>query len=235
MVEAKRPKKKKQQQRLREERRFTPDRTQTTRLGMGAVLLGGLLLGAGLYGQWVRDEPLSYAPYILGAGALVLALGLWFGDVMALPVRVGDAGIAVEKSGEIVRVPWCDLQRISLEGGALVAKASELTVSIPLGPHRHAISCILSEAARRVPDVMKATREELSALPAATEAGGELVEVEALQITGRACAASAKPISFERDARLCPRCAQVYHKEHVPKACVTCAAELAGRTLSIGT
>ena len=51
------------------------------------------------------------------------------------------------------------------------------------------------------------------------------------QVAGRRCAATDKIISFERDARLCPNCAQVYHKDNVPKECVTCGTEVAGRAV----
>jgi hypothetical protein len=232
MAEAKRPKKKKAAQRPRQERRFAPDAAHTSTLAFYAVLAGGALLGAGLYAQWIRDEPLAYAPYLLGAGAFALAFGLWFSEPGAGPIRVGDAGVAIEKGRELVRLPWCDMQRVSLERTNLLLKGADLTLSIPLGAHRVAVAWILSEGSRRVPDVMKAQRSDIQALPEVTDKQGELVAVEALQVAGRHCAASDKAISFERDARLCPTCAQVYHKDHVPKICVTCSAEVLGRTYS---
>ena len=35
--------------------------------------------------------------------------------------------------------------------------------------------------------------------------------------------------AFERDARLCPNCGEVYLKDQVPKKCLTCQAELGTR------
>jgi hypothetical protein len=43
---------------------------------------------------------------------------------------------------------------------------------------------------------------------------------------GKRCAESDVIISYEPDARVCPRCERVYHKDHVPKSCV-CGASLA--------
>jgi hypothetical protein len=234
MAELKRTSKKRKQAaaRVRRERRFLPDQTQTSKLGFGALLLGALLLGAGLYAQWIRDEPLSYAPYLLSGGALALAVAVWFGDAGAVPLRVGDAGVAIEKGAELTRLAWCDMQRVALERDNVVIAGSEVTFKIPVPPHRQAVAWILSEGARRVPDIMKAKRADIANLPEAREEDGELVPLEALQVTGRHCAASDKAIAFERDARLCPTCAQVYHKEHVPKTCVTCGDELSGRTIA---
>lgn len=231
-AEGKRPKKKKAARRPRQERRFAPDPAHTSKLAFFAVLIGGLLLGAGLYAQWIRELPLAYAPYLLGGGAFALAFGLWFSEPGAGPIRVGDAGVAIEKGKEVVRLPWCDMKRVSLERSALLLEGDDLTLSIPIGAHRVAVAWILSEGARRMPDIMKAKRSDIQALPEVNDKQGELVTVEALQVAGRHCAASDKVISFERDARLCPTCAQVYHKDHVPKTCVTCSAELLGRTYS---
>lgn len=234
MAEAKRTTKKKNtESRVRRERRFVPEATGTTKAGLVALLLGGALLGAGLYGQWIREEPLEYAPYLLSAGALAMAVGLWFGDARTGPVRVGDAGVAVEHGDEVRRVVWCDVERVTLERGTLLVKSKETTLSLPVSAHRLAIAWILAEGGRRVPDVFQAKRADLADLPETRESDGEQVTVEALQVTGRACAESGKPIAFERDARLCPTCAQVYHREHVPKTCVTCGEALNKRALPV--
>ena len=87
--------------RERKERRFEPSRTQASRLAVFGGMAGALALGAGVYAQWVRETPLESAPYIVAAGAVALGLALWFSDAGAVPVRVGDAGIAIEKGAEI--------------------------------------------------------------------------------------------------------------------------------------
>lgn len=229
----KRTTKKKAAKRERTERRFEPEQTQTTKLAFGAGMLGALALGAGVYAQWIRDTPLPYGPYIVAGGALVLGAALWFGDTGAVPVRVGDAGVAIEKGNEIARVAWCDMERVYVEKGELIVRGDELTLTLPLGAHARAVARVLSEGTRRVPDAMDVKRSALDKLPEPRDEDGQIVPMEAVQVAGRHCAASDKPIAFERDARLCPNCAQVYHKDHVPKKCVTCDSELGDKAIGI--
>ena len=194
-------------------------------------MLGALVLGAGVYSQWLSDNPRAIAPYLFAVGAVGLGAALWFGDAGALPVRVGDAGIAIERGNELARLPWCDMERVSTERGELVAKGKELTLRIPIAAHRSAVAWILSEGTQRVPNVMDVKRQSLVGLPEPQDKDGELVPIEGLQSAGRQCAATGKPISFERDARLCPVCGQVYSKDEVPKKCLTCASDLGARAL----
>jgi len=235
MADVKKAKAKKQAQakRVRKERRFMPEPTYASRASIGGGMLGALVLGAGVYSQWLSDNPRAIAPYLFGVGAIGLGAALWFGDAGALPVRVSEAGIAIEKGTELVRLAWCDLERVFSEGNELVAKGKELTLRIPIAAHRSAVAWILSEGTKRVPTVMDVKRQSLSQLPEPKEADGELVVLEGLQITGRHCTASGKPISFERDARLCPNCAQVYLKDQVPKKCVTCEADLGTKAVEV--
>jgi hypothetical protein len=74
-------------------------------------------------------------------------------------------------------------------------------------------------------------RDAVEGLPAPRDDDGELLSVEGAQVAGRTCAASGKTIAFERDARLCPQCTQVYLKDKVPKKCLTCGAELGERAV----
>jgi hypothetical protein len=232
-VKKAKPKKQAQAKRVRKERRFVPEPTYASRASIIGGMLGALLLGAGVYGQWLSDDPRAIAPYLFGVGAIGLGAALWFGDAGALPVRVGEVGIAIEKGSELVRLAWCDLERVFTERNELVAKGKELTLRIPIAAHRIAVAWILSEGTKRVPAVMDVKRQSLAQLPEPKEADGEQVVLESLQITGRHCAASGKPISFERDARLCPNCAQVYLKDQVPKKCVTCEADLGTKAAEV--
>jgi hypothetical protein len=229
----KRTTKKKASKREKTERRFLPSQTQTTKLALGGGMVGALVLGAGVYAQWIQEPPLGYSPYIVAAGALALGAALWFGESDAAPVRVGDAGIAIEKGAEISRVAWCDIERVSVSKAELVVKSDELTLTLPIKAHAHAVSWILSEGTRRVPDVMDVKRSVVDELPKPKDVESEVVPIEAVQVAGRHCAASDKPIAFEKDARLCPNCAEVYHKDHVPKKCATCEHELAGRSVPV--
>ena len=228
MADVKKAKSKKQAQtkRVRKERRFLPEPTYASRASIGGGMLGALILGAGVYSQWLSENPRAVAPYLFGVGAISLGAALWFGDAGALPVRVGDAGIAIEKGTELIRIAWCDLERVSTERGELVAKGKELTLRIPIAAHRTTVAWILSEGTKRVPSVMDVKRQSLEGLPEPTDNDGEFVAIDGLQIAGRKCAVSGKPVAFERDARLCPVCGQVYLKDHVPPKCVTCDAAL---------
>jgi hypothetical protein len=219
--------------RVRKERRFEPEPTYASRASIGGGMLSALSLGAGVYSQWLSDNPRAIAPYLFAVGAVGLGAALWFGDAGALPVRVGDGGIAIEKGSELARVLWCDIERVSNERGELVVASKELTLRIPVAAHRTAVAWILSEGTKRVPAIMDVKRQSLVGLPDPKDNDGEFVAIEGLQIAGRHCAASNKPISFERDARLCPVCGQVYLKDQVPKKCVTCESELGAKAVEI--
>lgn len=217
----------------RKERRFTPEETYTARAFAYVGMLGALGLGAGVYAQWIRDEPLRYGPYLLGAGAVVFAGALWKGMGGVGNVRVGDAGVALEAGTELTRLLWCDIERISIDNGLVLVRSKQARISFPLEAHPKAAAWIFSEGGRRVPDVLSVSRTDLERLPEPRDLDGELVTIEELQLTGRHCRASDKPIAFERDARLCPTCGEAYLKAHVPKKCLTCQAELGTRAREV--
>jgi len=52
-----------------------------------------------------------------------------------------------------------------------------------------------------------------------------VLPLEPPQVVGKHCAASGKVISYEPDARVCPRCERVYHRASVPASC-ECGASL---------
>jgi hypothetical protein len=176
---------------------------------------------------------MRFAPVLVALGALTLGVGLWLGTSGFFPVRVGDGGVAVERGTQVSRLRWCDVQKVVLERGAIVLTSSNLTLSIAVGIHPKAAAVILAEAERRIPKTVQAEEAARKRLVAPKEGAGELVPVEDVQIAGHRCAASNTLVSFERDARLCPNCGQVYHRDHVPKKCVTCDADLTGKVLSV--
>lgn len=229
MTATKKGKKHAAPKRERKERRFSPEETYASRVTVYAGMFGALALGAGVYGQWLRPEPRDFAPMLIGLGAVVFAGSLWKGAAEVGHVRVGDAGVALEKGSDVVRILWCDIERASLENGRVIVRGKEATVSFPLDAHPKATAWLMAEGGRRVPDVMAFSRTELERLPEPKEFDGESVTVEELQIAGRHCRASGRPISFERDARLCPQCGEAYLKDQVPKKCLTCQAELGTR------
>jgi len=215
--------------RERKERRFTAEPTYSSRLPTFAGMAGALVLGAGVYGAWLRPQPLDYATYLLGAGAVVFGLALWRGNAEIGELRVGDAGVALEKGNDLVRILWCDIEKVSITDGVCTVRGKEATLAFPLAAHPKAARWLLTEGGRRVPDVISVPRTEVERLGEPKEFDGELVTIEDLQVAGRHCKASGKPISFERDARLCPTCGESYLKDHVPKKCLTCQSELGNR------
>ena len=219
--------------RERKERRFVAEQSKSSTTITLVGMAGALALGAGVYAQWIRDPAQPWAQYLVAGGALVLGVSLWFGDTSADPIRVGDAGVATEKGSELIRLAWCDMEHIRIERGQLVLVGDELTLKIPLAAHGKTASWILKEAVGRVPDALDVKNRERDGLPDPKEDDGELVRVENVQVAGRHCAASDTPISMERDARVCPTCAQVYHREHVPKKCVTCDDTLGPRAYAV--
>jgi predicted RNA-binding Zn-ribbon protein involved in translation (DUF1610 family) len=148
-------------------------------------------------------------------------------------VRIGDAGIALERGTELTRLAWCDLETVAVASGQLLAKGKNTTFSIPIAAQPKAVAWILTENTRRVPDAMNVKKSDLSGLPEPKDLDGELVAIEGLQVAGRHCAATDKPIAFERDARLCPNCGQVYLKDAVPKKCVSCERDLGSSAIEL--
>jgi hypothetical protein len=230
-VQGSKKKKKKSSKRTRKERRFIGEQTYASKVAVGLGMLGALFLGAGVYSRWVSDTPASYAVYLVAVGAFTLAGAIAFGDLGTLPVRVGDLGIAIERSKELERIGWCDLKRVYVEKGKLVLEGKESASSIVVAAHPKAIARILAEGTRRVPEAMDVKKSALAGLPPLRDDDGELLTVDAPQVAGRSCAASGKTVAFERDARLCPQCGEVYLKDKVPKKCLTCGADLGERAL----
>ncbi len=216
----------------RKERRFVPSSLESSKLAMGVGALGATVLGAGVYRQWIVDPPAEYGAYLVAGGALVLGAAMWFGDVTATPVRVGDAGVAIERGTDLSRLAWCDVERISVEGAELVVTGDGVRLAIPMTPHKAAVAWILKEAAQRVPDVVDVKGSVVDGLPEPRESDGERIDVKDIQVAGRRCAATDQPITFEKDARLCPNCGQVYLQGSVPKKCVTCDEPLGQSALS---
>ncbi len=216
------------EKRERKERRFSPEPTSSRAIVLGGMA-GALALGAGVYAQWVREEPTAFAPYLVAIGALVLGFALWKTGEEIGRVRVGDAGVALEKDNDLLRILWCDIEKLSLDNGKLLIRGKEARLELPVAIHPKAAAWVVAEAGKRVPDVVNVDRASIEKLGETKELDGEFVLIEEVQITGRHCRASGKPISFERDARLCPVCGETYLKDQVPKKCLTCNGELGTR------
>jgi hypothetical protein len=216
----------------REERRFEPATSPSAWISVLGLSIASVLLGAGVYGQWLRSavrpeltEPHPYASYLLLGGALMLAAFALFGPRPARPVRVGDAGIGVEKGGsEIDRIEWRDVTRILLGGDTLSFQGPGTVLAIPIKQHPQAAARAVAEARARIP--AKLEDVDTAGVPKLDEDAGELIPLEKPQLAGARCKASDELIAFEKDARLCGSCGEVYHKAHVPERCLTCDALL---------
>lgn len=212
----------------RSEKRFEPKNTASAVISMVVLSVGAVLVGAGTYGQWLRDEalgPHKFAPWLLAAGAAVFLAAVLFGPRTAFPIRVGDAGVALEKSPtEIDRLAWNAITRLVLGADVLTLHGEGMTIAIPLPAMREAAGKVLREARLRRPTLVEDLRSE--ELEKADEAGSVTVALEPPQVAGLRCKASDKIIALEKDARLCGRCGELYHKDTVPKSCITCEARL---------
>lgn len=214
----------------RKERRFEPKASTTAVISVVGLSIGAVLLGAGVYGQWLRAEelgPHKAAPWLLLGGALLLIAVAVFGPRAATPLRVGDAGVGKERDGgEVERVEWRDVTAVTLRGDALTLESPGTTLIVPLALHAAAAARILAEARRRIPAKVGDVDDAAAGKPDSSE--GEVIPLEPAQAAGARCRATDKVIAFEKDARLCGSCGEVYHKDAVPPRCLTCEAKLRG-------
>ena len=165
-------KKKRKAPKERTERRFVPEATHTSRFAAGLGMAGSLALGAGVYGQWVKETPVSFAAVLVVLGAAGLGAGLWLGTASTFPVRVGDAGVAIERGSETNRILWCDMTEVKLEKGELIVRSPSLTLAIPMGAHPRAVAYIVAEGERRLPKIVKVDEAGKRSIPLATQPGG---------------------------------------------------------------
>lgn len=215
----------------REERRFISQAATSSALVAVFGALSALLLGAGVWGffyatSFASDEKLAALPqYILAGGAVLAGLTIWLGTSSEPPIRVGAPGIAQER-GELVRMPWWGVDKITFDALALtvnVTGADEsgapLVIKVPAKVYPQGIAWVVKEALERIPRRVQIDESVVSSLPAAAPEAGERLTLEPLQVVGRKCAATGKTISYEPDARVCTRCERAYLAEAVPKKC----------------
>jgi hypothetical protein len=210
------------------ERRFTAEATSQSNYQALIGGIGAAALGAGAYAAWMHDVPMAAAPYLFGAGALGVVAAMVMGSADSMPVRVGDAGVAVERgSAQPERIAWYEIEKISLEGNdRIVVEGASKRIVAAASSHAQAAAWILKEASSRIPKritVEAGRREELAR---AASDHSEMVTIEPMQVTGRRCKASGTIISFERDARTCGNCGEVYDRKHVPAKCLTCEHDM---------
>jgi hypothetical protein len=212
--------------RERKERRFDARSTIGPALPYGLGAVGAAAMGAGVWGVFGAALTgaavgVPAAPYILSAGAILAGAAIWIGTSGEPPLRVGDGGVAIDKGG-LRRVPWYGVERIEWRGEAVrvIGKddaGAPVTIVAKLASHAQAGAWIVKEARERVPSAVDVPTD--ATLPPPASDAGTVLVLDAPQVVGKHCACSGKVISFEPDARLCPRCERVYHKDHVPETC----------------
>jgi hypothetical protein len=231
---AKKKSPRKDQPRERRERRFEPLATTKPWIAYALGAVGAVAMGAGTWGQFGAAvgggtvEPLSASPYLLAVGALVVGAAIWLGTSGEPALRVGDAGVGVER-GTVRRLPWYAIERVEWRNEAVRVTGKDetgasVTLVAKLATQPQAGAWIVKEARERVPAVVDVPAD--ATLPQPSAQGAAVLPLEPPQVVGRHCAASDQVISFEPDARICPRCERVYHKAHVPETCA-CGGSLA--------
>lgn len=229
-------KKKSTKPRERTERRFVPRSTASPTVVYLVGAVGALVLGAGVFEQFgnairkIEVEPVEWAPWLLAAGAVIVGVAIWIGTSTEAAVRVGIAGIAEERN-PMRRMPWWNVEDVSGTPDAILVRGKDehgapMSVRFTRRATPGALAWVVREAKERAPEQFELSEEVVEQIGKASKHAGEIVPCPPLQVVGKRCADSDKIISYEPDARVCPRCERIYHKDHVPKTCV-CGASLA--------
>lgn len=211
------------------ERRFEAEVSRSQVASVLAMSLGGVALGAGIYGVALRGEelaPISYAPFLLAAGVVLLGVWLLLGQKVPPPVRVGELGVGFEKDGKVTRTAWHELTAVRFEHDSLCLRTTGAPLTLPLSVQGPAARRVLAEVLRRMPKTVEIDEDDQARIGAPHADEGEPLEVEPPQVAGLTCLASDRPLTFERDVRLCARCAAHYDKTSVPSRCVRCNKRL---------
>ncbi len=214
------------------ERRFEPQTGHQEVVGVVALSLGGICLGVGVYALAIRDAaqaPLSYPPYVLALGIILIAFYGLFGRRVLQTLRVGDLGVGVEADGRVARTAWYEVERVELSGGQLQLTTGGRPIRVPLEDHGAAARCLVSEARARIPKQVDLDDEELERIGEPSSTDGQPIDGEPPQVTQDSCLSSSRPLSVEEDARMCRRCGALYHRSAVPKRCLGCGKKLRKR------
>jgi hypothetical protein len=237
----------------RTERRFLPESTVSPKMLYAGIGLGALALGAGMYAYFLREPrglsdaviaagfangdayktaidnaqsaANAQAFWMMSAGAIVLAIALWFTSSGEAALRVGAPGIALERGG-IRRIPWYTLKAITWLTGEEAFEVSgqdeedkPLSFKIKARAHARGIAWLIKEAQDRMPSLLEDVPSDVRArFPEANPNDGTVI-IQPVQVVGKRCAISKRVIAYEPDARVCPNCECVYHMTHVPAVC----------------
>ncbi len=192
-----------------------------------ALGLGGVTLGAGVYAQWLRDEPLPYALWLLLGGAVAAGASVLFGPAVGKALRVGDLGVGLGRSGGGVdRVPWYRVTAVELKGGTLRLETDDQPLAVALDQHPAAAAYLVAQARKRIPERVRLDEAALARVGEPDDRAGQALAADPPQVTGQRCHATDQPLQFEKDVRICARCGALYHRASVPERCVGCEGPL---------
>lgn len=212
-----------------EEQRFEPKASHRELVGVLLLSFGALGLGAGLYAQflWNAPEAPSYAPFVLALGIVLTAAYALYQPAKYEALVVGELGVGFEHDGKVTRTAWYQLQRLTFAHDALRLETTGKPLLVEVSSHPSAAQRILAEARRRIPKRVDIDDARLP--PAGSSADtGEEQEADPPQVTEMTCRATERPLSVEKDVRMCSRCGVLYHKSGVPTRCAECGRKLAG-------
>ncbi len=206
------------------ERRFSASFEPIPKPVFALAALSAAAVGAGFYDKFLTGVQHDEGIWLIllglfGVGAAAWRLGLGAPDLL-----LGDAGIAVDRADEVERIPWFELKSVTRSGDSLHLVGDSRRITLPITAHRVGVAQLLSELRSRPITLTERLPELSGPIPDCPVLLAQ--PVRGLQITGRRCAASHLPIRLERDARLCPRCAQLYLVGELPVNCTTCQTPL---------
>lgn len=216
-----------------QERRFVSEWNRPDWIVLAAAVVAGLLLGAGTYSAWIAESPKEYQNFLFLGGLAALGLFVFRISTGREVVFVGDAGVAVEQGGELTRLLWFEIESIRYQSSHLVLSGANTTLRLPSRCHTRAIRAILAEAARRLPQILDVPAKLVDELPKVVGEDPKPMPIEGLQVAGKRCQVTKQVLTFERDARLCPVCTTIYHRDHVPATCANCKQPLGNAAVAL--
>ena len=179
----------------------------TGRAYLGAVVssLGAVALGAGVYALLMLEgRPLyAYAIYVIVLGVLAIGVASLLGPHGQV-VHVGELGVSIVVAGRAQRTAWYEIASVSLTDGELRLATKEGPLVLSLPAHRGAAAHVAREALRRIPKRVTLSDEQVRGLGDVDTK--KRIAAEPPQVTSSKCRATKKPLTIEKDVRLCARC-----------------------------
>ncbi len=196
-------------------------------------VVGAFILGLSFYALWVIEPPTSWSSVGILISLISLGLCFYYSSVSETAVALGDAGVGVYDGQTRQSIAWYQLRTLCYSSGKLKLNPgdakTELSFNLRANP---GASAALFQAAQTKSWCALENEESLKmAIARLPQRLGQKRNVSDMQIAGRKCAVSKKAILVESDARFCPDCGQLFHRETLPEHCSECKAPLSERSL----